>query len=210
MKYLLVTILVFISLTATVFAGQKAISDTGEEVILNSDGTWEYVNNGKKAIDKIKTNKNKFTKSTDASFQLKSTKNNSTIWINTDKWSFKKPKEEGVTEYTFQLKGKDVYAMVITEGVEFDMEALTDIALTNARGVAPDIKIIAKEYRNVNDRKIIYMQMNGTIQGGKFTYVGYYHSNASGSTQFVAYTSQKFVEKYHSDIFEFLNGLYIR
>jgi len=79
--------------------------------------------------------------------------------------------------------------MVITEGVEFDMEALTDIALTNARGVAPDIKIIEKEYRNVNDRKIIYMQMNGTIQGGKFTYVGYYHSNASGSTQFVAYTS---------------------
>jgi hypothetical protein len=100
--------------------------------------------------------------------------------------------------------------MVITEGVGLGLESLANIALTNARDVAPDAKIIRKEYRNVNGNKIRFMQMNGTIQGASFTYVGYYHSNDSGSTQFVAYTSKKFVEKYNSDIFEFLNGLYIR
>ena len=32
------------------------------------------------------------------------------------------------------------------------------------------------------------MQMAGTITGMKFTYIGYYYSDASGTTQLVAYT----------------------
>ena len=205
MKKLFVTILLL--LAATSYASQKAITDTGEEVILNSDGTWEYSDNAQKASNIIETNKKKFERPKDSSFLLKSIKNNSAYWINTDKWSFGKAKDNPEVEYQFQLKGKDLYAMAVNEGIEIARESLIDIALSNARSAAPDVKIVRQEYRIVNGKKVIYMEMNGTIQSIKFTYLGYYYSDASGSTQLVTYTATNLVDKYRSEINDFLNGL---
>ena len=109
-------------------------------------------------------------------------------------------------EYTFELKSGDLYAMAISEEVEIQVEELAKIALENAQGAAPDTRVVKKEYRNVNGNKVIYMEMVGTIQSIKFKYLGYYHSNASGSTQYLAYTSENLVSKYQSDIDNFLNG----
>jgi len=199
--------LVILLLTATAYASQKAITDTGEEVILNDDGSWQLSGNAKNIPDKIKTNKKSFRKPKAASFLLKSTKNNSAYWINTNKWSFKKAANNPEAEYEFVLKGEDLYGMAIAEGVEISVESLTDIAVTNAKNVAPDIKIVKKEYRNVNGKKVVYMEMKGTAQSIKFTYLGYYYSNASGSTQLVLYTGTNLVNKYRSEINNLLNGL---
>ncbi len=206
MRKLFVTILLL--LAATSYASQKAITDTGEEVILNSDGTWEYFDTSKKANNIIKTNKKNFKRPSNSTFLLKSTINNSAYWINTDKWSFKKGKDTEETEYAFKLKDKGLYGMVITEQVEIpSLESLADIALTNARNAAPNAKIVRQEYRVVNGKKVIYMEMNGTIQGIKFTYLGYYYSDVSGCTQFITYTSNNLVDTFKSEINDFLNGL---
>ena len=205
MKKVLVTILVL--LAATSYASQKAITDKGEEVILHDDGTWEYSDKEKKPTKTIETSKEKFEKPKSSSFLLKSTKNNSAYWINTDKWSFEKATGNPAAEYQFKLKGKDLYAMAITEGIEVSLESLADLALTNARNAAPDAKIRTQEYRVVNAKKVIYMEISGTIQSIKFTYLGYYYSDASGSTQLVAYTATSLVDKYKSEISDFLNGL---
>jgi hypothetical protein len=204
MKIIFITI--FILLTTTSYASQKAITDTGEEVILNSDGTWKYTDNSKKADKIIETNKKRFKKPRDSSFLLKSTKSNSAYWINTDKWTFRKATNNAEAEYEFQLKGKDLYGMAVSEGVHIPVKSLTDIALSNAKGAAPDTEIVKKEYRYVNGNKVIYMEMNGTIQGIKFTYLGYYYSDASGSTQLITYTGTSLVDKYKSEINDFLNG----
>jgi hypothetical protein len=205
MKKLFVTILLL--LAATSYASQKAITDTGEEVILNSDGTWEYSNNAQKATNIIETNKKKFERPRDSSFLLKSIKNNSAYWINTDKWSFRKAKDNTEAEHEFKLKGKDLYGMALTEGIEISLKSLADIAFSNAQGAAPDAKIVRQEYRLVNGKKVIYMEINGTIQSIKFTYLGYYYSDASGSTQLITYTATNLVDKYKSEINDFLNGL---
>jgi hypothetical protein len=205
MKKLIITILLL--LTATSYASQKAITDTGAEVILNSDGTWEYFDDSKKANNIIITNTENFKRSSTSTFFLKSTKNNSAYWINTDKWSFARGKDGESAEYTFRLKGKDLYVMSITEGVEIPLESFTDIALSNAREAAPNAKIVKREYRVVNGKKVLCMQLDGIIQGIKFTYFGYYYSDASGCTQFIAYTASNLFEKYKSEINDVLNGL---
>ena len=205
MKKLFVAILLL--LAATSYASQKAITDTGKEVILNNDGTWEYSDNAQKATNIIKTNKKKFKRPRDSSFLLKSTKNNSAYWINTDKWSFEKAKANPSAEYEFILKGKDLYGMAITEAAEIPVESLANIALSNARGIAPDAKSVKQEFRIVNGKKVIYMEMNCTVQGMKVTYLGYYYSDVSGATQLVTYTTTNLVDKYRSEINNFLNGL---
>ena len=205
MKLAVTVIILLLSITS--YASQRAITDTGEEVILNNDGTWQLSSNNQKILIKIGINKNKFTKPKSSSFLLKSIKNNSAYWINTNKWAFKKATGNSESEYGLQLKGKDLYGMTIAEGVEIELEALTDIAISNAKNAAPDIKVVKKEYRMVNGKKVIYMEMRGTIKSIKFTYLGYYYSDKSGSTQLITYTATNLVEKYKSEIFDLLNGL---
>jgi hypothetical protein len=201
------TILVLCLFAFNAAASKKAITDEGDVVILNNDGTWLYEGEKVKNDIDLKMNPLTFSKSSDAKFMLKSAKTNAAFWINPKKWKFKK-NENGheSAEYTFKIKGSDLYGMVIAEQLEIQLEELVGIAFENAQGAAPDTKIIKKEYRMVNGHKVIYMEMEGTIQSIKFTYLGYYHSDASGSTQYLTYTGSNLVEKYREDINDFLNG----
>jgi len=117
MKALLIATLLL--LAATCYAGQTAITDTGEKVILNSDGTWVYSNKALTPATRIGTNKEKFNKPNDSTFLLKSTKTNSAFWINTDKWSFEK--KQSALEYQVRLKDKALFGMAITEPVEIPL-----------------------------------------------------------------------------------------
>lgn len=200
-------ILLFCAVSLTASANQKAVTEEGDVVILNTDGTWFYQDGRASGEFEISTNSNTFSTPNNANFTLKSTSSNATFSIDSKKWKFKK-NENGhdSAEYAFELKGGDLYGLAITEEVEIAIEDLANIAFSNATAAAPDIQIVKKEYRIVNGERLIYMEMVGTIQSVKFQYLGYYHSNEFGSTQFLTYTGKSLVGKYQKDIDEFLNG----
>lgn len=202
-KYLTMMLCLF---TLTANASQTATTDKGEIVILNNDGTWSYQNAEVQKQVEIKTNKATFNKTAAATFFLKSTRNKSAFWIDPKKWLFKKASDKSPAEYEFELRGMDLYGMAVTEGIEVGLEALAQVAVENARDFAPDVQVIAQEYRTVNGIKVLYQQMNGTTKGMKLSWVGYYFSDKSGSTQFLTYTSSNLVEKYKAEIESFLNG----
>jgi len=203
----LYTILALCFFTFNAVASKKAITDEGDVVVLNDDGTWVYENGKAEAEINLDTNPLIFSKHADSKFMLKSGNTNTAFWIDPKKWAFKK-NENGhdSAEYTFNAKGSDLYGMVISEQIEIKLEDLANLAFEKAKGAAPDIKVIKKEYRMVNERKVIYMEMEGTIQSIKFTYLGYYFSDSSGSTQYLTYTGSNLVKKYRTDIDNFLNG----
>ncbi len=205
MKKLIVIIILLVATTAN--ASQKAITDTGEEVILSNDGTWVYSEGAQKSTNTIETNKNIFTKPKESTFLLKSTRNDSAFWTNSTKWLFTKSKNNPDAEYEFNLKGEDLYAMAITEGVEIPIDSLASIVVNNLREEAPDAKIVKQEYRNVNGKKVIYIEYSGTIYGIKAMYLAYIHSDASGSTQLIVFTAVSLVDRYRSEINNFLNGI---
>jgi hypothetical protein len=185
-----------------------AITDKGEQVILYDDGTWKPLNKTSNSSE-IQMNDKEFVKSPDATFQVKSAKINAGVFINPKKWDFKKAEQNKDAEYQFQLKNKDAYGMLIVERIGVPLETLKNVAIENGRKAAPDVEVIKQEYRNVNGMKMLYMQMNGTMKGIKFTYVGYYYSSDDMSIQFVAYTSQNLLKEYRADIEQLLNGLVI-
>ena len=206
-KYVVLTIC-FLSFAT--HASQRAVTDEGDIVILNSNGTWEYENPNAIEKSEIKINEVAFTKSADSTFPVKSTITKSKFWIDPDEWTFEKKEETSQAEYQFQRKGKDIYGMVITEKIEIGLANLSQLALENAREVAPDIKMLTNEYRIVNGNKVMYMEMEGTVAGITFTYLGYYYSDSSGSTQYLTYTGSKLVSQYKNDIEKFLNGFSIQ
>ena len=191
------------------FAEQRAVTDKGEEVILYDDGRWEYVGRDGDDRGAIEVNDREFAKPQNATFLLKSKRNNIGLWLDPTKWRFKDAQSNKDAEYELSLKGQDLYGMILTEKIEMPLESLVNIAFQNAEAVAPDVQIINREYRIVNGNKVIQMQMNGTMEGIKFVYYGYYISNKEGSTQILTYTSQGLFDQFHDEMEELLNGLVI-
>lgn len=206
----IILVFLFLSVLINVNAQQKAVTETGDEVILFEDGTWSYQNPNKQAEESVvQTNPKIFKKDSDASFLLKSNKVDYGFWINPKVWSFKKAVDNKEAEYQLYRKKGDLYGMIITEKIEIPIETLKSIAFQNGQKAAPDLKIIKEEYRIVNGQKVVFLQMDGTIQGVKFSYYGYYFSNINGTVQFITYTSQNLLADFKEECDKLLNGLVI-
>jgi len=185
----------------------NAITETGDKVILFKDKTWKYSNDSLNVAIEISKNDKLFLKNKESTFLVKSSKSNIGIWINPKNWTFSKAKPDSPSEFKFNNKNLDVYGMLIAEKIQIPIETLINIAYQNAMEAASDIKIIEKEYRNVNGLDVVMMKMKGTIQGVKFTYYGYYYSNSEGSFQFLTYTSTNMFKDYENEMSDLLNGL---
>ncbi|NJX17602.1 hypothetical protein HC176_19215, partial [Tamlana crocina] len=92
-------------------AQTRAITDTGQEVVLNSDGTYAYVNEEEAAAVTIPTNPEEFSKSDSASFLLKSKRIGVGFWLDPKLWSFGAPTDNPDAEYEVTLKGEDLYGV---------------------------------------------------------------------------------------------------
>ncbi len=186
---------------------QNAVTENGEEVLLNPDGTWEYVNQEDIEQNEIPINPKEFHKGDKSSFLLKSKKTDIGIWLNPKIWKFAKASENPEAEYEFELKNGDLYGMLISEKFEIPIETLRGIAIENGRSVAPNLEVVNEEYRNVNGNQVLLLHMEGTMQGIEFAYYGYYFSNESGTIQFITYTSQNLMKEYKKTSEALLNGL---
>lgn len=200
-------VLFLFSFHFVVSAQITALTSTGREVFLYEDGRWEYAVDAPVEKTEYSENKETFNKPAASRFPVKSTKVDITVFMDASKWSFSKGTADDASEYKFQLKSEDAYAMLITERAEIPLESLAQIALSNAREVSSDAQIVMAEYRKVNNMRVLCMQMKGTMQGIKFMYYGYYYSNENGSVQFVTYTVQNLFETYKKEMEWLLNGL---
>ena len=198
--------LAFLGACSAINAQQKAVTEVGEQVLLYGNGTWKYANQDDETANTVQINPDPFFKNDDATFLLKSTKVDIGVWLDPTEWSFQKAADNPEAEYELQLKGEDLYGMIIAEKLEIPIENLKEIALENGREAAPDLQVIQEEYRTVNGQKVLFLQLNGTLQGIKFTYYGYYYSSPSGTVQFITYTSQGLLKSYIEDCEKILNG----
>jgi len=189
----------------------KALTDNGREVTLSYDGTWKYSDNNSDAnsitTDSLTTNENMFTKTGQATFLVKSKNLNVGVFMNPSKWTFASHKDnEKTPEYRFNLKSGEGYAMMVTEKTQINLENMRQIALLNAQKASIDVKETSAEYRIVNNKKILCLKFQGTIQGIKFVYFGYYYSNPNGTVQLLSYTSQQYFDSIQKELESFLNG----
>jgi len=194
-------------ITFNILGQQKAVTESGDEIFVYDNGTWEFVDSEIQKELFIPTNDKEFKKDKNSDFLLRSKNIKMGFWINPKKWTFKKASTNAEAEYQLKFKEGDLYGMVIAEEIEVPLVNLKDLAVENARQVAPDIKIVKEEYRVVNGLKVLMLEMNGTMQGIKFAYFSYYYSSPKGSLQFITYTSQGLLKKYKSDCENLLSGI---
>ena len=209
-RLLPVGVSLLIGFTALAMGQEIALTERGDTVVLYANGTWDYMENHRLGYDKkeeIRTNPVTFSTPAASDRKINGSNQAYELWYDDSKW--KRIPVGGLNpdaDIALQYLEGDLYAMIIYEEVEIAMENLIEIALDNAIGVAPDIRAVDREYRQVNGNRLIWMQMDGTTQGMKMSYYSYYFSNAMGTCQFHVFSGQKLIEKYQKDIEDLLNG----
>lgn len=204
-------ILLFACLFLQNLSAQKiAITDEGEEVLLFNDGTWKYKQPKDREVEDIFVNPKPFTYPEAASFKLKSKVTNMAFRLDPKVWKVTTDNENEDAEYELELRKGDGYAMMITEEIPIPIDNLMEIAIDNAREVAPDIEVVEREYRTVNGQEVLLLHMEGTLTGIPIAYYGYYYSNDTGTLQFMTFTAQSIMKKYKSSFEDLLNGLILQ
>jgi len=187
----------------------KGLTETGDEVMLNSDGTWHYITQQAKQLGSfsdIRTNPIRFYKDENASFLLKSKLLNVGVWIDPLKWNFNKSGLDEDSEYEFSRKGEDLYGIIITERIELPLNMLREIAIENMLEVASDAKITKEEFRYVNGTKVLLLKIAASMSGMSIFYYAYYFSSPNGSVQLLTYTSDNLFPFYKEEMEILLNG----
>lgn len=185
----------------------KAVTETGEEVVLYSDGTWKSTAAPKPGwntrLDTLSVKKGE--KST---FLVKGKKQKYGVWINPKKWTFSSDKMPSMPamEYFFKLKEGDAFAMTVPEEVQVDFEALPALSLKVAQAKDPNARITLEENRLVNGVLVKHVEMKVSTQGMNLVYSGYFYSGSQGIVRFMAFTSENLLTKYQKDIEDLLNG----
>lgn len=192
-------------------AQQKALTESGDEVLLYDDGTWRYSEpqEVEMAVDNIPltVNPKRYTTPKNSDFRIKSKRNDFTLSIDKDLWSFQNSTVNTQAEYQLEMRDGDLYGIMINEAIEIPLEKLRDIAVLNARSAAPDMVLLKQEMRTVNGLEVLFVEFEATLQGIAFHYFNYYTTNASGSTQLLTYTSKNLADKYRKEAEKLLNGL---
>lgn len=73
----------------------NAVTENGDKVILNSDGTWIYADGESSPNKPIPLSEEKFEKGSASTFLVRSKRLKVGLWINPKQWTFEKGKEGG-------------------------------------------------------------------------------------------------------------------
>jgi hypothetical protein len=178
----------------------RATTEDGRQVLLYPDGKWKYA----PAPPKGRAGQ-AYTRATSATEGIDLLRGGMTLFVDPGKW--KRTPSEDPTKISFRHSTGEAYGMVVAERLAIPLSRLKEIAISNAREAAPDVRVTLEEPRRVNEIEVLAMQMEGTIQGIPFTYYGYYFSGPQGSVQLLTYTGTNLFAEYKPEFEDFLNGL---
>lgn len=199
---------VFLLVFSMVHGQVKAVTETGDEVILSPNGTWKYKEDVKNN-DSIVLNSTQYLKPSTANFLLKSNRSAAGFWLNSKKWNFEKSTDNN-SEYSFSLKeNTSIGAFVVPEPVSMELSALRKFAIENIQHSSSGFKILKEEYRQVNGLKLLLIESDAIIQGMQIIYFNYYYSDSANTVQFVSYYPKNLLAKYKNVSEELLNGFVI-
>ncbi|MCE1229778.1 MAG: hypothetical protein LWX11_09885 [Firmicutes bacterium] len=183
-------------------AQEKATTESGKKVLIFPNGKWTEDPQPLKKQSGLS-----YTKQAKSTSKITFLKNKASIYYDPSLW--KLAKQEDPTKIQLQHRDGDGYVLIISERMQIPTNTLKDIALSNAKNVAPDSEIVQEETRLVNGNEVLHMQIRGTIQGIPFIYFGYYYTGKEGCIQMITYTTNNLFDEYKKDFTDFLNGFTI-
>ncbi len=178
---------------------EAATTASGKRITVFPNGTWKALS---------ESSPSSASRPAAASAKLEVNRGRSALYYDPGKWRVQNEEQSGRSK--LEHVAGDGYAMVLAERLGMSIDVLKNIALQNAKAAAPDAKIVAEEPRKVNGADLLMLQIEGTVSGIPFTYLGYYYSGEHGSIQVLTYTGQNLFAEFRGDFEELLNGFVVK
>lgn len=202
-------------------AQRIAITEKGEVVLLNANGTWRPQPKDSSFVislnmDSLNTveaksipqNLNKYESPRNATHLIKSKKVKVGLYINNKYWGVRRGEINEYSEYYFFNKVDDGYAQFYSENTTgLTLADLQKSILRSTRSEMTDAYIKMSEYRWVNGIKVICTNVIGTMNNFKSESLTYSFITEEGIVKLGIYNSQSKFEKYRELYENFLNGL---
>ena len=188
------------------FSSISSFAQKGKERSNNASSASETVVT--EAIsDEISINHQVFSKNSNANFYVELKKSNVGVWVDTTKWIVKENK------YSTSFKHKSPYFVEANfyyyKSIKTDIEH-TDSQISIWNTTFNQLKINKKEYRNVNETNVVFLNFEGNFGSTPETMVGYYKAIQEGTITFNVVIATNNLPKFKDDIMELLNGLIIK
>lgn len=209
MKYF---IIIFFLLSKLTILAQNNLPSNGQNnpIKLEKDSTEKDIValDNFYSDDSIYENKTKYFANPYASNKLY-TSNRFKIGIYADDtWKFKKSNTNKPWEFLLRNKSDDSYMFFYTESssntklVDFNKSVYS-----NAESFMTDIELVKSEYRNVNNLKILSVQIRGKIKGKKMEMINYFYIDNLVFLQLCLMSKQSYFKSSQKDYEKLLNGL---
>ena len=131
-----------------------------------------------------------------------------TLWLDWLKW-FDEKREPG--KITFQHVDRRVLGYVLVDRTPgIPTSKMSDLALRNAMRLDPDARIRRQEFRQVNGKRMLYLELVLSQNSPPMVFAGYYHGGVKSNLQAVSWTFEKDFDKYRGVMEEFISGIEIR
>jgi hypothetical protein len=132
-------------------------------------------------------------------------------WFNPNQWIPQPPSPDNPnTEVIFSFRRAQAVAMLIVEPTEVPLPQLVEATVTNLKGMASNVRAIAEEYRDVNDRFILCVRIDGSLRSENFTYYNYYYPGEGYTLQFTLYAPRQVFLQHQEAIRALMNGLVVK
>jgi len=203
-------------------AQQRAVTESGDTIFIYDNGTWsfeledEIIRSLEEGafmdqpldIDTILTT---FSHTPNVDKEVIPKSEQFKFKYNNENWKRVPPADLNEdAEFAFQHRDVDIWAILITEQTEIDVENLLKIAITNMEeNTGTEVGIKKVELLNVNGAEILRGTLHASFSGINFIFDSYYYSDERGTTQFSTWTSEKIWENNQSLIHDFLNGFVV-
>jgi hypothetical protein len=186
----------------------EATTDQGEKVILFPDGTWKF----KEGATRQEKLPGDFisSKPPESSEVLVSNKGFAQIWYDPSKWTVLDESPHPLAEFFLVHHEGEAFATVAAERISVNSsEQLKNISLEMIERTADRLKILREEKRLINDREILLVRADISIQGIELAYLFYYWSGNAGNLVLSTWTGKNIFNDYSEQMMSLLSGLII-
>jgi hypothetical protein len=133
------------------------------------------------------------------------------LWFDVSRWVPQPPSPDAPnTQAVFSFREAQAMAMLVLEPSEVPLPQLVEATVNNLKGMANNVRLVAQEYRDVNDRFLLCVRIDGSLGNENFTYYNYYYPGKGYTLQFTLYAPRPVFLRFQESIRGLMNGLVVK
>lgn len=210
---ILSVILGLVGIGALPASGQeRAITESGDTVVLKPDGTWLALENYNPASNFAHPDNpdTVVEKPDEAADYTSGSPKRYILWYNDETWQKIQPEQiNKQADAALKMKDRPSYVSIIYERLQVPVNKLPKAHFNNIKRMANNAQQLSRGYRVVNSDTMATSKVKASRRSLTFIYRSYFHSNKHGSIQLHTFTAKRFYPELKNRIHKLLNGLVI-